>query len=93
MRKFPTNSGVTVNLESIINLWESADAPTEDMQVGPTPESRYRGVLLGYAVGNLLGIAVKVWIKFFSGRGSLPVLGTSNPKNGTGLGMTTWLRR
>ena len=54
-----------LNLESIINLWESAGAPTDDRQVGPTTESRYRGVLLGCAVGNLLGIPVEGMDKRF----------------------------
>ena len=54
-----------MNLESINQLWESDGALTADTKVGPTTESRYRGVLLGAAVGNLLGIPVEGMDKRF----------------------------
>ncbi len=49
-----------MNLEPIINIWDGASASTDGGHAGPTTESRYRGVLLGAAAGNLLGIPVEL---------------------------------
>ena len=48
-----------MSLELVIKMWDGASASTEGGQAGQTTESRYRGVPLGAAVGNLLGIPVE----------------------------------
>lgn len=48
-----------MNLGPILKLWQGLDASSAKSDAGPTIEDRYRGVLLGVAVGNLLGIPVE----------------------------------